>query len=98
MKQTIGPEQAGVPGVSKKVAPPAKKKTFRNILIKSFCMNFANLLAIHIHVYLTIFVNLTVYFIMALSFFTIKFKVFARKMKMQSTSFGNDVNFSSSRI
>ena len=68
MKQTIGPEQAGVPGVSKKVAPPPQKKTFRNILIKSFCMNFANLLAIHIHVYLTIFVNLTVYFIMALSF------------------------------
>ena len=46
-------------GVSKKVAPPLKLFGIFSLRLSLFAWNFANLLAIHIHIYLPIFVDLS---------------------------------------
>ena len=93
-----------IQGVSKKV-PPLNLFGIFSLRLSLFAWNFANLLAVHIHTYLPIFVHLSYISSNGVNFSTsthrfhlVKFWVglFTQKMKMQL--FGNDVIFSSSRV
>jgi len=87
----------GLQGVSNKVAAPKLLGIF-SLLLSLFAWNFANMLAVHIHIYMPIFcsnissndVNI---FTSTHHFYPVKFSVglFTQKMKMQL--FGNDISF-----
>ena len=78
-----------------------------SLQLSLFALNFANLLAIYIHIICTKFCRFILIFhqmayifprvVSTRRFYTVNW-VFAHKMKMQCTCFGNDVNFSSSRV
>ena len=77
-------------------------KIFWNILtsVKSFCIrNFADLLAIHIHMYHFLYIYLNIssngvnFSTSTHRFHPVKFRVFAQKMKMQCTSFSETMSF-----
>jgi len=91
-------------GGFKKVAPHLKLLEIFSLRLSLFAWNFANLLAIHIHIYLTIFVDLYISsnginFSMSIHrFHPVKFRVGLFTQKRLMHLFGNDVIFSLSRV
>ena len=87
-----------LPGVSKKVASPLKLLRVFSFRSSLFAWNFAALLAIHIHINVLIFVNLSIFHHPSFLHCRVFIWVFAHKMKMQCTSFRTDVSFSSCHV